>query len=114
MNQIAQNPPSFSANDLNQIESGIPGFKFAGQPIGNVITAALPYVFAFAGVALLIYLISGGLSYMLSRGDPKAIANAQSKITNALIGFLIIFVAYWVVQAAARILGLTAISNIFR
>ncbi len=51
---------------------------------------------------------------MTSGGDPKAVQSAKSKITNALIGFVIVFAAYWIVQLIASILGLEAITNIFK
>lgn len=88
---------------------GLPNFKFglgtAQQP-SDVINAIVPYVFAAAGIALLVYLVMGGLQMMTSKGDPKAMQGAQAKITNALLGFVIVFVSYWIVQLFGKILGL--------
>jgi hypothetical protein len=56
---------------------------FTGKNIGDVVSAVLPYLFAGAGLILLLYLIFGGLSLMLSRGDPKAVQAAKDKITTA-------------------------------
>lgn len=66
--------------------------------IGEIATAALPYIFGLAGIVMTVYLIYGGFHYMMSRGDPKGMQEARGKITNALIGFVIIFAAYWIVQ----------------
>jgi hypothetical protein len=74
--------------------------------IGSIIVSVLPYVFGIAAILLLIYLVTAGLSMMLSRGDPKAMQGAQAKITNALIGFVIVIVAFFIVQLLGRILGL--------
>jgi hypothetical protein len=74
-----------------------------GEIIGKVFTT---YVFYAAGIALLLYLILGGFQFMLSRGDPKAAQAAQSKITNAVIGFVIVFLAYIIVQLVAQLFGL--------
>ncbi len=105
----------FSVNDINAIEqSGLgSGFVFKGGTIGSVISALLPLIFFAAGTILLIYLILGGLQYMTSRGDPKAIQGAQSKITAALIGFIIVFAAYWITQAVGIIFNIPQIRNIF-
>ncbi|OGF99447.1 hypothetical protein A2Y99_00230 [Candidatus Gottesmanbacteria bacterium RBG_13_37_7] len=65
--------------------------------LASVINNAQPYIFAIAGVMLLALLIAGGFGYLTSAGDPKKAASAQKRITNALLGFLIIFVAYWLV-----------------
>lgn len=104
MNTLAQN--------LNAIETQGLGNKLPQNPAG-LINAVLPYVFGAAGIALLIYLVLGGISLMLSKGDPKAIQSAQAKITNALIGFVIVAVAFFVVQLFGQLLGLTAFGQIF-
>ena len=80
---------------------------------GNIITGLLPFLFAIAGILLLLYLLYGGFQIMLSRGEPKGIEAGKGKITNALLGFVVIFVSFWIVQIVARILGLTTVINIF-
>jgi hypothetical protein len=82
--------------------------------IGELVGALLPYIFAGAGLLLLLFLVIGGLSLMLSRGDPKAVQSAKDKITGALIGFIIVFASYWIVQIVGRILGIEEITNTFR
>lgn len=42
------------------------------------------------GLAFLIYLIWGGLELMIAGGDKGRLENGQQKITNALIGLLIL------------------------
>ena len=77
---------------------GFEEFRFATGTIGDVFSAALPLVFVFAGLGLFIYLIYGGFHLMVSGGDPAGIQEAKGKITNALIGFFIIFCSYWLIQ----------------
>jgi hypothetical protein len=66
--------------------------------LGSIVSAALTYVFPVAGVMLLVYLLWGGFDYLTSMGDPKKAEGGRNKITNAVIGFIIIFAAYWIVQ----------------
>ena len=73
--------------------------------IAKIIDLILPYVFIIAGLLLLFYLIAGGFQMMTSPGEEKAVAAAKAKITSALIGFLLLFVSYWIVQAIQYILG---------
>lgn len=81
--------------------------KFGEQPkIGTIISALLPYLFVLAGLGLLVFLILGGFQLMVSGGDPKAVEQAKGKITGAVIGFLIIFIAFWLVQILQVIFGL--------
>ena len=74
-----------------------------GTIVGNIFTT---YIFYAAGIALLVYLIIGGFQFMFSRGDPKATQAAQARVTNAVIGFVIIFLAYIIVQLVAQLFGL--------
>ncbi len=89
--------------------TGLTGFS----DLGSVVTKLLPYVFAIAGLILLLNLVYGGISLMLSGGDPKAVESAKNRITSSLIGFIIIFTAYWLVQIIGRILGIEIFKRIF-
>lgn len=105
------------AQNLEEIQAiAFPDFEFSGKQgtIGSVVSSLINYLFPLAGILLLLYLIVGGFQMMFSRGDPKAMQSAQGKITNAVVGFLIVFASYWIVQLIASILGLEAIRHIFR
>lgn len=106
MNMLAQN--------LDQIQAN--AFKGNKIPtdVGSLIGKTLPYVFSAAAIALLVYLLMGGLQMMTSRGDPKAMQSAQAKITNAVIGFVIVIFAFIIVQLLGQILGIGALSQLFK
>jgi hypothetical protein len=100
------------AQNLDTIQSqGLPEFKTGS--IGSLISAILPYIFGAAALMLLVYLVTAGLSMMTSRGDPKAMQAAQAKITNALIGFVIVFFAFALVSIIGRVFGITVFGSIF-
>lgn len=98
--------------DFNALE-GTTGFKFVNKSLGDIVAALLPYLFAGAGLLLLLFLLYGGISLMLSRGDPKAMQSAKEKISGALIGFIIVFAAYWIVQIVGKMLGIEAVIQTF-
>ena len=81
--------------------------------LGEIVSGLLPYLFAGAGLFLLLYLIFRGFQLMTSGGDPKKMQEAKGKITNALVGFIIVFIAYWLVQIIGSVLGLGKIGEIF-
>ena len=78
---------------------------------GALITIILKNVFILAGVLLLVIIILGGVSYISGAGnnDPKKAAAAKQTITNAIIGFLIIFTSYWIIKIIETITGLKII-----
>lgn len=73
-----------------------PGMRtFGDNPVDgvtNLITAGLQLFILIAGILLLIFLLWGAIDWIISGGDKDKINKAQSKITNAILGFLLIFV----------------------
>ena len=92
---------------------GPQGFNFSSASIGEIIGKSLGYVFAAAGVGLLLMIIASGFTMMTSAGDAKKLAKGQQTLTNAVIGFLVVFAAFWIVQIMGTILGWQGIINIF-
>ncbi len=103
------------AQDLDAIQrsSGLPIWHLYVEP-AFFITIILTYIFPIAGMLLLFYLVTGGLQMMLSRGDPKAIQAAQGKITNAILGIVIMAAAFAIVGLIGRLLGIEVFGLIFK
>jgi hypothetical protein len=99
--------------DISSLQNSI-GLNPEIKTIGSLISIILPYIFIGAGLALLVFLIIGGFQFLTSAGDPKSMEAGKARITQALIGFIIIFVSYWLVQIIAKILGIEAIQTIFK
>ena len=75
-----------------------------GTP-GKVISTLFPYILVGAGLFLLVTLLSGGITLMTAAGDPGKTKEGYGKITAGLIGFIIIFVAFFVAQVLELALG---------
>jgi hypothetical protein len=69
------------------------------------LSAILPNIFTIAGLLLLVYLVAGGLMVIKSAGS-EGKGKGKDAITNALVGFIIIFSAYWIIQAIEIITGI--------
>ncbi len=85
------------------------GFTDIGSIIGGNGTrkGLLPYIYVVAGLILLLMLISGGIGLMTSAGNPDKSKVAWGKITGGLIGFLIIFVSYFIAKIVEVLLGVS-------
>lgn len=70
------------------------GFIFAGGNLGGIISAVLNMVISVAGILLFIWLIWGVMQYIFAGGNKEALAKARARITNAIIGFIIVVLAY--------------------
>lgn len=106
--------------NIKQFQGELPAFSFYDHNTGRfkdlsaIVNEIIPLLFAFAGLILLLYLLWGGFSLMLSSGDPKAVEGGKAKITTALTGFVIIFVAYWLVQLLSLIFGINQVQGTFK
>jgi len=86
---------------------------FNNLSLGGIIDALLPFLFVLAGLAMLIFLVYGGFTLLTSGGDPKAVSGAKEKITFAVVGFIVVFISFWLVQIIGRMFGLQPIIDIF-
>jgi len=73
--------------------------------VGSVVSQALPYVYVIAGLILLVMLIMGGITLMTAAGDQNKSKQGYGMISSGIVGFLIIFVSYFVAQLAEVMLG---------
>lgn len=75
--------------------------------ITGFISQVLPNVYVIAGVILFFLLVGGGLVFIISAGqeNPEGAAKGKQAITAALMGFLIIFASYWIMQIIQVITG---------
>lgn len=114
IHQLAQLKLPWGTGKLESTTSiPMPG-TIGKQSVGGLLSTAIPLIFAFAGLGLLLMLLSSGFTYLTSAGDAKKMEQAKQTLTNAIIGFLIIFVAYWVVQLAGIVFGLKTFGVIFK
>ncbi len=96
----------------SQSIQGLPNFQFAS--LGDLIGTAMPYVFAAAGLGLLLMLISAGFTFLTSAGDAKKLESGKGRLTAALTGFIVIFIAYWLVQILGTVFGIEGIKETFK
>lgn len=91
------NGPQFSIEGI--------GTTFDNASIGEIVGKALPLVFAAAGIGLLLMIISSGFTLMMSAGDAKKAAAGKATLTNSIVGFLLVFAAFWITQALGVVFG---------
>ena len=79
--------------------------------MADFVSVILFNAIAIASIILLFLLVFGGISMIIGAGqsNPESTAKGKKAITSALIGFLIIFTAYWIIQIVGRIAGLNII-----
>lgn len=91
-----------------QIEPPGKGFATIGNAIGNFFTIAL----VVAIILVLVMLIVGGYEWITSGGDKESVAKARNRIINALIGLVVLAVAFALAKLAGQITGFPDITNL--
>ncbi len=64
---------------------------------GDILTRALSFLFPLAGLALFAMLVWAGFE-ILAGATSKKVDAGQQRATAAIIGFILLFVSYWIIQ----------------
>jgi len=86
------------AQDVGTIDVNVPD-------LGEIAAGLVMLAFVAAGLFFLVQVIIGGISWIGAGGDPKALEAARSRITNAVIGLLIVVAAFAIAIIFTTILG---------
>src|SRR5690606_34186160 len=73
---------------------------------GGIISSAWPYLFAIAGLILFGMLLWGSMEVMFGAATPKSAEAGKTRITQAIIGFVLLFMVFWIGQIIQQIFGL--------
>lgn len=60
---------------------------------------------ALSGIALLLMMFVGGFGFLFSAGDPKKLEAARGTLTNAIMGVVVLVVAYLILLTIKTFTG---------
>jgi hypothetical protein len=73
---------------------------------GGIISEVLTYSFPIAGVILFVMLIMAGLKMLTGASNSSSMEEGKKMISTAIVGFIILFAAYWIAQLIEIIFGI--------
>jgi hypothetical protein len=85
-----------------------------GNKLGDTYATTAPLVnsllknsLTIAGIIFLALILVGGLGMIISAGnnDPKKAEQSQKTLTSAVIGFIVVFCAYFIIQIIQVLTG---------
>jgi hypothetical protein len=79
--------------------------QYGFSDLGNAITNVLNLVFFFALILVLIYLVWGGIQWITAGGDKQGTEAARGKITGAIVGIIIVSVAFAIYRLLLTFVG---------
>lgn len=81
---------SFSVNIGDETKSRVA----INTDLGSFVSKSFSAVILVAGLATFMYLVYGGLSWIMAGGDKGKLEEARAKITNGVIGLAIVASAW--------------------
>lgn len=66
--------------------------------IQNLVSFGITLLLTVAVLLSFFFVIFGGLKWMLSQGDKKQVEDAQKTITFAIIGLLVVFFSFFILN----------------
>lgn len=85
-----------------------PTGKFAelgNLTVGGIVSAAIRLVLIIAALAFFFILVIGGIRWIASGGDKANTETARNQITAALVGLVIVFSAWAILQLIKAFFG---------
>ncbi len=113
---LAIDPPTHVDDSIRlnttQVQGGVARGILASTPLNTLLQNAFTIIFTVAALLVLLMLIWGAISWIMSGGEKEAIGKARGRITNALIGLAILALAFFIVRVVGQIVGFNVLSNL--
>lgn len=77
--------------------------------LSEIISAALTLLLIFVIVLALFVIIYSGIQWIISGGDKQKVEQARGRLTFAIIGLLVAFFSFLIVNFIGNLFGLTLI-----
>ena len=77
---------------------------------GGFINRALEFAFPLAGLILFLMITVGGFQMLTGAASKKSMDAGKQRVSAAIVGFILLFASYWIIQIVERILGVNILS----
>lgn len=80
--------------------------------VQSIILNVISLFFAVGGIGVIIYFIWGSVDWIMSGGDKEKISNARKKMTNAIIGLILLSLSFAIIRTVGAIAGFDPLGNL--
>ncbi|GEM_PF-894669 len=78
---------------------------FGADGLTNFISRAIELIYIVAGIIFVFMVIISALQWIMSGGDKEAIGNARNRLTYAIIGIVVLSLAFVIIRVIGEITG---------
>jgi len=101
---------ALAAEQINLKPQGPEFGRLGDITIPAIVSALIKFTLVIAALIAFAFLIFGGIKWITSGGDKEATAKAQSTITAALIGLVIVFAAWAIIKLIEVFFGVSILT----
>mgnify|MGYP001592809766 CR=1 FL=1 len=76
--------------------------------LGELMSNIIQIMISIGGILCIIFIIVGGFKFVTSGGDEKKLASAKGTLTYAIVGLIVIILAFAMIQVVQYFLESTA------
>ena len=111
---LALAPLVFAQTNVNICPTGqfAPLCAFTTGSVPGMISAGITIMFGIGVIIALIFLIYGGIKWITSGGDKQAVAAAREHIIAAVVGLVIMFLAWFILNFIMGLFGIGTITQV--
>ncbi len=85
--------------------------KIGAGGISDIISAVITLFFVVAILLALGFLIFGGIKWITSGGDKGKVEAARGTIVAALVGLVLVFLSYFILNLLSTFFGIGSLTN---
>lgn len=78
---------------------------------GSLINNILPNVYIAGGIVIFFMILFGGFTIIANAGNPDKIKDGTKTITSAIMGLLVLFGSYWIIQIIQVVTGVNILRD---
>jgi hypothetical protein len=111
---LALTPMAFADTTVSICPIGqfAPLCAFTTGNVPGMISAAITIMFGIGVLIALVFLIYGGIKWITSGGDKQAVAAAREHIIAAVVGLVIMFLAWFILNFIMGLFNIGTITSI--
>lgn len=84
------------------------GSEYTG--VGSLVNNILPNIYIAGGVVIFFMILAGGFTIISNAGNPDKIKDGTKTITSAIMGLLVLFGSYWIIQIIQVVTGVSILN----
>lgn len=78
------------------------GSLAGADTVMDLVGKVLKYLLFFAGIVAVVAMVIGGYQYIAARGNEEMVEQGQKTLTNAIIGLVVVIMAYTIVNLLVK------------